>query len=897
MQLTAHLILFTLFVAKAISIRVMSSLSDASDANPVGVFSYAGGAKQAATQDPFKQVTLCWRFRLERLSREIGGSSRIVVIDGPPHELLWFDAVYPHTFFGFGDGRKVNSKSSYLLQEPEAGEFSIFAPKRWTHVCLAFDAETAQITVVKDGKPLNVNFADPILANVTIDHNFYEGTYLGGCPEGVVGCSIPGGQITDFNIWNVSKTIKELMEWTSCKSREKGNVLNWDESEWELNNFVEEEMDEGGICDPYEPGFVIFPQGDNFTRAARLCAQMHSLMAVVRTEEDLNVMFAMAAKAKENDPDPPTYFWGGYTDEEREGHFVDVVKGDPPLKEPPWRPGEPNGDRIENCVEISYRDPAWNDVHCSRMSFSFCHFERSPSFKLRGLCYGSKFDDEFTWGERLKDRYYFFNGFTDSQLTFDAREEIWTLQSLRKPHVYAQANTPFYPFGNMMWKIFNDTCTVDQPEGVREMELSFNSCNDEEFNCLDGTCVSMNGRCDGNVDCDDRSDELECAIIKLEPSYIKHLPAPAVEGETATVLYTRVALLGVFNVMEVDSRITFQFDLRIRWNDARLTFQNIKEDIGKNTLTVTDKKTMWIPALYFVNTVHKSQTLKDSKAAVGVRRKRGYAPEVNPLQDLHNVQLFDGGQNPLIMSRVYTEEFICTFNMRDYPFDTQTCQMIFVPKMSQTGELLRLEPMQFVNMGPTDLTQYFVKSLSVHNASDGDDQYAGEMAVFRVTLGRRLLNNILTNHLPTFGICLLSFSTNFFRAEYFEAVVTVNLTSLLAITTLFISVSGGLPKTAYIKMIDVWLIANLLIPFLQTILHTAIDASRAERPPSVFIIDEPAASSNKRRARIEQELKARERERRRQYFFAIFTWINLYGLPIAFAIFVLSYFLIGLVLR
>ena len=36
--------------------------------------------------------------------------------------------------------------------------------------------------------------------------------------------------------------------------------------------------------------------------------------------------------------------------------------------------------------------------------------------------------------------------------------------------------------------------------------------------------------------------------------------------------------------------------------------------------------------------------------------------------------------------------------------------------------------------------------------------------------------------------------------------MTVNLTSLLVLTTLFISVAGSLPQTAYVKMVDIWLI-------------------------------------------------------------------------------------------
>ena len=37
---------------------------------------------------------------------------------------------------------------------------------------------------------------------------------------------------------------------------------------------------------------------------------------------------------------------------------------------------------------------------------------------------------------------------------------------------------------------------------------------------------------------------------------------------------------------------------------------------------------------------------------------------------------------------------------------------------------------------------------------------------------------------------------------------------------MFINVSNQLPKTSYIKMIDVWLIFNLILPFSEVLLHT-----------------------------------------------------------------------------
>ena len=53
-----------------------------------------------------------------------------------------------------------------------------------------------------------------------------------------------------------------------------------------------------------------------------------------------------------------------------------------------------------------------------------------------------------------------------------------------------------------------------------------------------------------------------------------------------------------------------------------------------------------------------------------------------------------------------------------------------------------------------------------------------------------------------------------------QAIVTVNLTSLLVLTTLFISVSSSLPQTAYVKMVDVWLIFAQVVPWIEVLLNT-----------------------------------------------------------------------------
>ena len=77
------------------------------------------------------------------------------------------------------------------------------------------------------------------------------------------------------------------------------------------------------------------------------------------------------------------------------------------------------------------------------------------------------------------------------------------------------------------------------------------------------------------------------------------------------------------------------------------------------------------------------------------------------------------------------------------------------------------------------------------------------------------MGTILTVYIPTLLLIIISHMTNYFKPFFFEAVVTVNLTVMLVLATMFISVSDNLPKTSYIKMVDVWLIFNLMIPFFE----------------------------------------------------------------------------------
>merc|ERR1719210_2781075 len=93
---------------------------------------------------------------------------------------------------------------------------------------------------------------------------------------------------------------------------------------------------------------------------------------------------------------------------------------------------------------------------------------------------------------------------------------------------------------------------------------------------------------------------------------------------------------------------------------------------------------------------------------------------------------------------------------------------------------------------------------------------------------RKITSEIMTTYLPSILLMMITFATTFFKPFFFEAALSVNLTTMLVMTTIFISKMESLPPTSDIKMIDIWLILCQLVPFFQVVLLTALEYLREE---------------------------------------------------------------------
>ncbi len=68
----------------------------------------------------------------------------------------------------------------------------------------------------------------------------------------------------------------------------------------------------------------------------------------------------------------------------------------------------------------------------------------------------------------------------------------------------------------MPWEVFDDNCQEGNASYI--VELNVNSCKQHEFNCGDGSCVDMNVRCDGDIDCPDKT-----GLAESQQYFLVHL--------------------------------------------------------------------------------------------------------------------------------------------------------------------------------------------------------------------------------------------------------------------------------------------------------------------------------------------------------------------------------------
>ena len=165
-------------------------------------------------------------------------------------------------------------------------------------------------------------------------------------------------------------------------------------------------------------------------------------------------------------------------------------------------------------------------------------------------------------------------------------------------------------------------------------------------------------------------------------------------------------------------------------------------------------------------------------------------------------RLFNGSCNSLAFVQRVKLKYNCNFNVRKYPFDEQRCS--FIMKINQ----LKPDSLSFTNQGNISysglsiIDQFSIGEMysEVNNTKDSTKY------IITLNLRRISTSSILTVFIPTVVLWLFGYSTLFIDPEHHIDRFMGSGTALLVITTLLNAINSDLPKTSYMKFIDLWFV-------------------------------------------------------------------------------------------
>ena len=103
-----------------------------------------------------------------------------------------------------------------------------------------------------------------------------------------------------------------------------------------------------------------------------------------------------------------------------------------------------------------------------------------------------------------------------------------------------------------------------------------------------------------------------------------------------------------------------------------------------------------------------------------------------------------------------------------------------------------------------------------------------EVIVF-IPLTRQYQYHLAATFCPTSFLLIIACLTLFINPVHFEATVALSLTTMLVMQTLQANISSELPKTPYMKIIDIWLTFGMAVPFAVFLVLVLIEALPQQR--------------------------------------------------------------------
>ena len=111
------------------------------------------------------------------------------------------------------------------------------------------------------------------------------------------------------------------------------------------------------------------------------------------------------------------------------------------------------------------------------------------------------------------------------------------------------------------------------------------SCSESEFTCGDGSCISLESKCDGVSDCKDQLDEMDCRLVEFprERQYQENIPP--LGGSKKVDVKLALEVMAITEIKESYMKWGCKFLMNLTWTEDRLKWRDLRKNPNLNLIS------------------------------------------------------------------------------------------------------------------------------------------------------------------------------------------------------------------------------------------------------------------------------------------------------------------------